>query len=78
MSNLAQYICNQKSKSFEEIWTQWNVEYKPQNDMVPFLKRLGERLCEFDVKEIEAVPESKYKEIIKNIVKNQAESQQGG
>ena len=52
MKNLSEYICLSASTDFNTIWKEWSERYKPLEETIPDLKKLGEQLCKIDKKEI--------------------------
>ena len=69
MKNLSEYICLSTSTDFNTIWKEWSERYKPLEETIPDLKKLGEQLCKIDKKEIKNVPERGYREVIKKMLK---------
>ena len=69
MKNLSEYICLSTSTDFNTIWKEWSERYKPLEETIQNLKKLGEQLCKIDKKEIKNVPERWYREVIKKTLK---------
>ena len=69
MKNLSEYIAASGSYEFKNIWEIWALKYNPEEYMIPYLKQMGEQLCQIDKSEINDVPERKYRETIKRMMK---------
>ena len=69
MKDLSEYICLSTSTDFYTIWEEWSERYKPLEETIPDLKKLGVQLCKIDKKEIKNVPERGYREVIKKTLK---------
>lgn len=69
MKNLSEYIAASDSYEFKNIWEIWALKYNPEEYMIPYLKQMGEQLCQIDKSEINDVPERKYRETIKKMMK---------
>lgn len=64
MRNLALYIASCGKMDFGTIWQTWSERYKPSEDKIPTLKKMGEKLCELESENIKNVPEQRYRKTI--------------
>ena len=65
MKNLAEYIAGNESYDFDIIWKEWSSKYKPSEETIPELKKMGESLCQIDKSDIKSVPERGIKRMLK-------------
>lgn len=73
MNNLANFIANTEDTTFTSIWETWSQKYRPTTETVPALKKMGRQLCKLEKSDIKAIPETKYRNIIKKTLQPEIE-----
>lgn len=74
---LAGFIAKQESTDFETLWDMWSREYKPEQEHVVTLRKIGAQLCQIEKGDIRGVPAYAYKNKIQGLMPKE-ETENGG
>lgn len=75
MNHLAAFLSTTEETNFDTAWEIWAKQYEPPSEMEPALKQLGKQLMLAGKEAIRAVPELKYRRIIKKTLKPEIEKE---
>lgn len=64
MKNLAVYVSDNKNADFDKSFDEWLKKYKPSEEFIPALKKMGRKLSELNPEDVKNVPEARYRKAI--------------